>query len=174
MKRVLIFSVVVFAVIGCADTHKLVRMPGANPESHLDAADSIYIAVPEDGAYGSQVYRGSGETTAQIIQSAFARHAGRVRSGREAQSFDQAMEHAKATDSDFLVFPTILHWEERATEWSGIPDRVEVKVEVVDVGSQSTVASAIAQGKSGLATFGGDRPQDLLPKPVGKFVDSLY
>ncbi len=34
--------------------------------------------------------------------------------------------------------------------------------------------SAIIKGKSGLATFGGDHPQDLLPKPVGEYIDALY
>jgi hypothetical protein len=34
--------------------------------------------------------------------------------------------------------------------------------------------SVIIKGKSGLATFGGDHPQDLLAKPVSAYVNGLY
>ncbi|WP_254924651.1 DUF4823 domain-containing protein [Aeromonas sp. A35_P] len=30
------------------------------------------------------------------------------------------------------------------------------------------------EGKSKWATFGGDHPQDLLPEPTEKYVNSLY
>ncbi|WP_428785404.1 DUF4823 domain-containing protein [Vibrio splendidus] len=33
--------------------------------------------------------------------------------------------------------------------------------------------SGIIEGKSGLATFGGDHPQDLLSEPVSEFMASL-
>ncbi|WP_337219713.1 DUF4823 domain-containing protein [Vibrio parahaemolyticus] len=29
------------------------------------------------------------------------------------------------------------------------------------------------EGKSGLATFGGDKPQDLLPEPTKEFLSSM-
>jgi hypothetical protein len=73
-----------------------------------------------------------------------------------------------------LVYPTILHWEDRATEWSGIPDRVEIKIEIIGATTGKGLDSAIIKGKSGLATFGGDHPQDLLPKPVEDYVSGLF
>jgi hypothetical protein len=69
---------------------------------------------------------------------------------------------------------TILHWEDRATEWSGIPDKVEIRIDVIESARGDTIDSAIVKRKSGLATFGGDHPQDLLPKPVEDYVASLY
>ena len=74
----------------------------------------------------------------------------------------------------YLVYPTILHWEDRATEWSGRSDKVEIKVVVVDVLTGNTITGSIIKGSSGLATFGGDHPQDLLPGPVNQFVSTLY
>lgn len=158
---------------GCADSHKLVR-PVESSGFSLDASDQIYVAVQNDGSYGTETYPGSGLTTAQIIQSAFLHHSDRARSGRAIQSFDEAVKVSKDNGSDYLVFSTILHWEDRATEWSGIPDRVEVKIEIVEPEEESTITSAVIKGKSGLATFGGDHPQDLLPRPVEEFVSSLY
>ena len=45
---------------------------------------------------------------------------------------------------------------------------------IINAKTRKTIDSAIIKGKSGLATFGGDHPQDLLPKPVGEYIDALY
>lgn len=73
----------------------------------------------------------------------------------------------------YYVVPEILHWEDRNTEWSGIPDRVEIKLVVYDT-LRSELASVVVSGKSKWATFGGDHPEDLLPEPLRQYVESLY
>lgn len=158
---------------GCADSHQIVRQPGTTT-TKLKPNDAIYISVPRDGAYGNEQYPGSGLSTAQTLLSSFAKRARRVEVGSAPQQYDGALKAASERGFQYLVYLTILHWEDRATEWSGIPDRVEVKIEVVDVATDATVGSAIIKGKSGLATFGGDHPQDLLPKPIEAFVATLY
>jgi len=130
--------------------------------------------VPADGAYGDNVYRGSGQNTAQIIYSAFVKHTRATKVGHSMQSFEAAREAAIKGGQNYLVYPSILHWEDRATEWSMIPDKVEIKIEVIDVATGDAIASTIVKAKSGIATFGGDHPQDLLPKPIEEFVSSLY
>jgi len=168
---------VAFAVIAtfyrCIDSHQLIR----SSTSHiprLSEGDSIYIAVSRDGIYGSQRYPGSGVTTAQVLLSSFAKRARRVEIGSAYQTFDDALKSARNHGYQYLVYPTILHWEDRATEWSAIPDRVEVKIEIIEATTGSPLDSAIIKGKSGLMTFGGDHPQDLLPKPVEDYVSGLF
>ncbi len=73
-----------------------------------------------------------------------------------------------------MVTTEILHWEDRATEWSGRPDRVEVQISVYDTSTREEVASSSYSGKSKWATFGGDHPQDLLSEPTDNYVRSLY
>ena len=90
------------------------------------------------------------------------------------QSFDDALKFTRDNGYKYLVYPTILHWEDRATEWSAIPDRVEVKIDIIESTTAKLLDSVVIKGKSGLATFGGDHPQDLLPKPVGEFVSTLF
>lgn len=156
----------------CADTHQMIR--DVSTSIRLAASDAIFIAVPEDGSYGADTYRGSGQDTAQIIYSAFTKHTRLAKVGSTTSGLDDAREAARKSGHKYLVYPAIIHWEDRATEWSMIPDQVEVKVEVVDVVTGSIIASTVIKSKSGLATLGGDHPQDLLPKPVEKFVSSLY
>lgn len=168
-----LFAICITLVLsGCADSHQLIRNDLTTAK--LTATETIFIAVPEDGVYGADTYRGSGKNTAQILLSAFAKYTRTATVGRSIQNFDEALVSAKQAGKNYLVYPNILHWEDRATEWSAIPDRVEVKIEVVNTVSGNTIASGIVKAKSGLATFGGDHPQDLLPQPIEEFVSSLY
>ncbi len=168
-----LFAIYITLVLsGCADSHQLIRNDSSTTK--LISTDTIFISVPEDGFYGSDIYRSSGKNTAQILRSAFAKHTRTATVGRSTQNFDQALTSAKQAGKNYLVYPTILHWEDRATEWSAIPDRVEVKIDVINTTSGNTTASGIVKAKSGLATFGGDHPQDLLPQPIEEFVSSLY
>ena len=120
MKKWLKVITAALLLAACADTHQLVRVDDS-PSIRLTSNDAIFIAVTEDGAYGAEVYRGSGQNTAQIIYSAFAKHTRSAKIGRSTHSFDEAMEAARKIGHKYLVYPTILHWEDRATEWSMIP-----------------------------------------------------
>jgi hypothetical protein len=55
----------------------------------------------------------------------------------------------------YYVDPEILHWEDRATEWSGRPDTIEIRISIYDSTSEDELASAVLKGKSKWATFGG-------------------
>lgn len=166
-------AVLVTLLVGCADTQKLTRYDGDAPR-RLGAADSVYVAIPTDGSYEAITYTGSGALTAQVVQDRFARRLRRVRVGRVQETFEDALKRASADGFSVLVYPSILHWEDRATEWSGLPDNVAVKLDLVEVPSGRPVTSAMITGKSGWATLGGDHPQDLLPKPVEDFVATLF
>jgi len=162
----------VLVLAGCADSHKWT--PQQNGSVRITASDRILITTPFDGQYGVHVYTGSGRNTARIIYNAASTQSRKVRIGGVADNFEDAVSQAQRADQDVLIFPTILHWEDRATEWSMIPDKVEVKVDVVNVRTGDVISSGIIKGSSGLGTLGGDHPQDLLPEPVAEFMSSLF
>jgi|GEM_PF-4275624 len=74
----------------------------------------------------------------------------------------------------YCAAPDILHWEERATEWSELPDQIRVKVVICTVEDRSVISSVILQGQSKMVTFGGDYPQDLLPAPIARYLETVY
>lgn len=159
------------ALAGCADSHQwLPRQPVSAP---LSPKNHFYISTPVDGQYESEKYKGSGQQTAKALYDALLKKTSTARIGRLAESYNGALSDARAAKQDILIFPTIVRWEDHATEWSMIPDKVEVKIDVIEVRSGETLGSGTVQGKSGLATFGGDHPQDLLPEPMTRFVDSI-
>jgi hypothetical protein len=171
VRNVYILVLAVF-LASCADSHQLMRLGG--DLTKLDANGLVYVSVPADGRYGQTTYYGSGQNTTQIVVMAFSKHSSRVESGHAQQDFNASLESARKVGAKYLVTPTILEWEDRATEWSGIPDKASIKLTIIDVQTNATLDSVIIKGKSGIATFGGDHPQDLLPKPTDEYVASLY
>jgi hypothetical protein len=164
--------VAVSMLAACADTHQLIRTGRDVPK--LESDKPVYVAVPKDGRYGQTVYSGSGPNTTQIVLAAFARYATKVESGHESQTFEEALSASRKLGATYLVVPTILEWEDRITEWSSIPDKASIRLTITDAATEATIDSVTIKGKSGLATLGGDHPQDLLPKPVAEYVKTLY
>ncbi len=172
MQKILLLLLCLW-LSGCTSVQQIrpediVSPPKLNPEG------SVYITIPADGQYGAKTYSGSGQTTAQILLSAFSKHLNRVEISVGIEQFEVGIERAKSKGFTYLVYPTILHWEDRATEWSGISDKVEIKIIIVDADSSNTIDSIIIKGKSKWFTFGGDHPQDLLPESINDYVSSLF
>jgi hypothetical protein len=111
--------------------------------------------------------------TANAVKAAFSRFSNNIHVTEECLGLE-CLKKIPIGKYAYYVEPDILHWEDRATEWSGIPDRIEIKISVYDAISGAELASSIVSGKSKWGTFGGDHPQDLLPEPVNKYVESLY
>lgn len=170
IKKILLFTSILI-VTGCTSTyrHSALQVPTAKLDSNL----GVLISIPEDGWYESRQYRNSGQMTANAVRAAFAKNARRVDLARNCQD-ETCLENIDIEKYGYFVKPVILHWEDRATEWSGKPDRIEIQLVVYDAITREELANTSYTGKSQWATFGGDHPQDLLPKPTNAYVSSLY
>jgi hypothetical protein len=142
------------------------------PTAPLSASGGFYVVVPKDGTYGRKVYEKSGATTAQVVAAALSARGAKVIRGSRAESKVQAIENAKKRDAKYVFEPTILSWEDRATQWSGRPDKLSVKFTVYDTASAKVLASTVVHGSAGFMP--GGRPDDLLDEPARKFVDQLF
>lgn len=79
----------------------------------------------------------------------------------------------ESLEYDYIVIPEILHWEDRATAWSGLPDKIEVSVEIYD-NTKKLLKSAILSGKSASMTLGSTDPGELLEEPLANFFKSVF
>ncbi|MGF1776924.1 DUF4823 domain-containing protein [Vibrio nomapromontoriensis] len=168
-----IFLISALALSGCADTHKL-NVSEQSSTNKIASSSSVYIALSHDGIYGEKYYIGSGKMLSNIIRARVISQTNDVSVATTPESLRAALATASEKHYDYLLYPTIMHWEDRATEWSGKPDKVEVKISTWDVSADQEVNSVIIEGKSGLGTFGGDHPQDLLPQPISEYLDTLF
>ena len=169
--RHLIFLFVILIASGCASTYEQ-EVFTATIEK-LQIGKSILIAIPADGVYGDTEYNGSGIMTALAVLRAFARHSNQVSVSDDCRDFE-CLQTSRPGSIDYYAVPEILQWEDRATQWSLIKDKLEIRLVIYDAIDLRVLSSTIISGKSKLATFGGDHPQDLLPELIGRHVDSLY
>ncbi|WP_049772811.1 DUF4823 domain-containing protein [Teredinibacter turnerae] len=166
-----IINVLALCVLsGCASTYKNEVL--VKSDNSLYSNLSVFIATPANGSYGGKTYANSGESTANAVRSAFMRYVDQVEVSRKCQDME-CLKSESNGNYGYLVVPYILHWEDRATEWSGLKDKLEIKIVVYSIDG-TEVSSTIIYGKSKWATFGGDHPQDLLPEPIKQYVQGLY
>jgi Domain of unknown function (DUF4823) len=164
------FAAVLLA--GCASTYDVQRQSSAASALRREAA--AYVAVPPDCRFGAHPNTGSGLTTAQAVAGVFGRFLQRVEIGRETENYEQALALARAGGYMYLILPQLFQWEDHPTEWSGIRDKINIIIQVIDVPAGEVVASTEFTGKSKWATFGGNHPQDLIIEPLRHFADSLF
>lgn len=173
MKKIIVIIISTIFLYGCADSAKIT--PDASYSTIIiPKTSNVYVSLPDNGTYGDTIYENSGQMVATIIKSALLKHTIKVEIAATPENYDAVLTSARQNKADYVFYSSILHWEDRATEWSARPDKVTVKITVISAVSGQPVSSVTIDGKSGLATFGGDHPQDLLPKPVSHFVDSLF
>ena len=168
---ILLFSLV---ALSCTHTYQRVEIGDVLPVKKLEKACKVYISIPKDGVYGPHHYTGSGQMTAIAIQNAGLHYTNEVVISANQQSFQESIEVSKNRGFDYYICPTILHWEDRRTEWSGRPDRVEVKIAIYHITTGKEIDSVIIKSKSRWATFGGDHPQDLLRQPINEYISTLF
>jgi hypothetical protein len=132
----------------------------------------VVVIEPKENAPG-QIYPKSGKYTASAIREALLHYTNEVSILTKYDTNDIIPSVDKNRYS-YIFKPEILHWEERATEWSGLPDRIGIKITVYDTTNDNILSSLIFYGKSKWLTFGGDHPQDLLFVPINKYIKSLY
>jgi len=171
MNKKLTLLVALVLINGCASTyqHKSLKTPTAK----LNPALGVLVSVPKDGKYVDKLYTGSGQKTAGVVKTVFENYAKTVKVTNQCHG-DNCLKNIDTATYGYYVQPDILHWEDRATEWSGIPDRVQIQLTVFDAKTKQEVAKISYSGKSKWMTFGGDHPEDLLPEPTEQVIESFY
>ena len=156
---------------GCVASYKQNSL--SQPSAKLLKGKSVIISTPSNGSYENKTYVASGIMTANATRDAFAKFSNNIKVIAVCSDIS-CLKKTSSADFDYYVIPEILHWEDRNTEWSGISDKLEIKVSVYEGKSWNELASTIISGKRKFMTFGGDHPQDLLPKPLNMYIESLY
>ncbi|MBI4328189.1 MAG: DUF4823 domain-containing protein [Chloroflexi bacterium] len=159
---------------GCQHSTRKVALDKAHAQPQLDRQVRIYIRLATNHPRQKPPDAESGRRTAQALSEAFATYAKGVRVGKRFEEVPDALATARQANCQYLVSPTILRWEDHATEWTGRRDRIEMKVELIEVSSGDLLYAAVLQGRSRWMTDGGDAPEDLLAEPVNEFVGSLF
>ncbi|HEV7803244.1 MAG TPA: DUF4823 domain-containing protein, partial [Burkholderiales bacterium] len=138
---------------GCTARYQVKNIAGTEVSSRLDRQKPVYVTIPEDGAYASQRYAGSGQTVAQAVAAAFSRAAARVHVADRSMTKEQTVASAIKLEAGYIVVPVIAQWEQRATEWSARPSRITLRLTVIDVVSGHEVTATSIEGRSRIVSL---------------------
>ena len=168
MRETGIFSLMVAMLCSGCITQHVQR----NMMETLDSRRTVYVAVPEDGQYGEIKYVGSGmQAATSLAAQARDRFAG-VQMGMQVQTLAEADAAAREAKTGYLFYLKIIHWEDRATEWSGLQDRLEILISVMDMSTGKAVDVSSLTAKTKAFTW-AHAPEDFLPKLFGEYCDRL-
>ena len=170
--KLFILMLGVFFVVGCSNSYNYKFLK--EPPSKLRKEVGVFLIIPKDGWYGNKTYNNSGKMTSQALKNEFLNYTSSVHISSECKEINECLKIIPEKKYNYLVLPEIMHWEDRATEWSGKPDKIKIHILIYNIYSKEEICSAMVESKSGLGTFGGDHPQDLLPKSFKLFMNSLY
>ena len=159
---------------GCSASYSIKDISSKTAKTITNKNSIVFVSIPKDGSYEVIPYPGSGQIVAQEVVSAFSDITKNVVIGEQYQSIDDAFATAKTHNAAYLVVPIIAHWEQRATEWSGKPSRMSVRLSIYDVESRLMIKTTIIDGRSRIVSFTSTSPQSLLKTPLKTYVNSLY
>lgn len=171
--RVIIQLAVCVSVCACTAAYKIQNIAGTT-QVRLDRQQTVFVAIPKDGLYEEKNYPGSGQSVAQAIAGAFSRHAAKVVIASQLFSADQNLSAAQEAKAGYLIVPVITHWEHRATEWSGRPSVMSIRVVILDTKSGKQITAASIDGRSRIISWTTTSPESLLRAPLENYIDSLY
>jgi hypothetical protein len=137
----------------------------------------VCIVVPEDGSYNGHAYIRSGLLIANRIEH-FVQKIGRstcqVTKGTE--SFQAACIQAGA---EMVLVPQILTYENRATGWSGKPDRIEIRLTLANIWQLDRERTVVYEARSNILAsafleWGNANPVALLGAEFGETIERLF
>lgn len=149
--------------LGCQSTSPSYQISPRGDRAVLDVAASVYVALARDGEDIRFLnYEGSGRWTTHSIASALPNEA--ITTGVREETLTQAVESARRLGVDYVVYPRILLWEDRAGEKTGLPDRIAIQILLVDAVRGESVDRRIVEATG--STWKVDHPQDLIEGAV--------
>lgn len=170
--RFLVLVLVLIGLAACEDTFS-VKRPNQISQYIVPSATG-YVSVPPDGEYSPFTFTGSGMKVSDAVTAAFARHLAKVVTAKAPQTLDSALAKAKEAGARYLIAPEIVHWEDWDTEFSGRSDRMSIEISVIEVASGDVIEHAVLAGVNGIPELGSTKPEQLIPPPLNRYVDSLF
>lgn len=155
----------------CAYTQHSLSPNNAQKE-RLSPSDVFCVMLASDGAYGSKIYSGSGRTVSNRILYS-------VRQKRpltqlvETTDEDQAIQQCSAKGANYLLSPLILHWEDRATQWSGMRDHVKIEIRLIKVDPKTFIRSTLFEARNNWFTFVNADPSELLNESFDQVIADI-
>jgi hypothetical protein len=168
--RYLYLWIIFMVLSGCAtEIHRL--QSAATP---LTQDSSFYVPRCADGLHDGHKQVASGLMTSQLLSSELKTHARHVENGSHEENLSSALVSARDRDLMYVAYPSILDWQNEATPMASVPDKVKVRIDIVDVASANVIDAVVLEKQTSEMASSKTPPQELLTSPVKEYVGKLF
>ena len=167
----LIFAIALaMLTTGCTASYQ--HMTLNQPTNVLYPQSRFLLVTPVNGMYGNTVYPSSGFEVIQALTKELQHYTNAIATIPVPVTIEQIYPQDLA-QTDYVIIPQILHWEDRATGWSFVPDRIEVRFDIYN-NQRQLIDSYLINGRSAYIVWVSKQPNSLLPKPIRNMLKELF
>lgn len=175
-----VVSIVAMVLLTACSTSSKISTEGFD-SAGLKIGEPVAISIPEDSGYERIVgegktyvqYPGSGILAAQTIRDVFMRHSRSVEILFGCQD-TACLDAEKVKNFYYLVILKLDQWEESNTPWSGVPDRVKLRLEVYKSADKKQLGVVNISVDSAIMTLKDDTVSNLLLMSATGPINQLY
>jgi len=159
-------------LVGCVSANTSVnRLSTARVD--IDNNALAMVVQPADGGSLGKTYNGSGAKVAFEFARAMKTLVADVRISLNSSDNQSLFEDSRKRNIRYLLIPQIMHWEDRATQWSGIPDRLEIQVELIDLSTGDTLDTSSISSNSSDVEFTDAPVGEMVRRAADRYFQSL-
>ena len=164
----LVFAVLFLA--SCASTD--IRQISGSSGTTLNPQKSVYVAIPKGPTSGD--YQDVGQYVATALSEKLTDRGIKVTMAYKPASVDAELASAADAKAGYLFVPVLTDWAHNATQWSGNPSTMGVRIEIFNVANSKEIRVDSLTSESSHISFFGTDPKDLLNDTLDDYVDELY
>ena len=172
MKKIIAVLLAFSAAIlmsGCSESY---QSDFLHPQAAMQPQTRFLIVTPEIGRYGDIDYPTSGVDVLTALIKELKIYSQSI----TTITIPVTIENIRDEDLqnyDYVFIPEILHWEDRATEWSFRPDRIEVRFDIYN-NQREMVNSYLITGRGAYVEWSRKQPKSLLRKPIRDMLETFF
>lgn len=171
MKWVIFFFASCGLFIGCAGNQSQINIKSQGivnvPEECI-----VCVVEPDNMESDGYLYTKSGpavaEKTAKVLEQKFS----------QVVVVD-SIEQCELNNANYMVAPTIVHWEDHATGWTARPDIIQIDLKASDLNNDAESAELTFTNRSNIGAslffeYGNSPPEKLLNEKYTEAVLKLF
>jgi hypothetical protein len=136
----------------------------------INQNEKIYIALSKNGIYKNQIYINSATAVSNNIYNILTSYTDKIEIAKVNETLEETITYAKQNNIKYIIYPTIMHWEDRATQWSGRLDRVSINILIYDVIQDKKLVYSNVNATTNINHIPrNDKPEELLLEAFSKF-----
>lgn len=172
MKRFITALLILTATIlisGCSASYQSEFL---HPQTAMQSQARVLIVTPDIGRFESIEYPTSGNDVVRALTQELKDYCQWISTTPNTLRIEDISDE-NLQFIDYVFIPEILHWEDRLTNCSYRPDRIQIRFDIYD-SQRQLVNVYLITGRSAYFVWMNRQPSSLLKKPIQDMLKTFF